>query len=88
MAKCFVRKKQKLSWKKLKKNGYINTLWPKKVTGSLEVTVTYFMTSKVGMTICCRVDLVYDLKAHGSLKVAMTYLMTPKVKMTFVVGLT
>ena len=25
-------------------------LWPQKVTGSLEVTVTYFMTPKVTMT--------------------------------------
>ena len=39
-------------------------LWPQKVTGSLEVTVTHFMTSKISMTICCRIDLVYDLKGH------------------------
>ena len=41
-----------------------HSLWPQKVTGSLEVTVTYFMTSKISMTICCRIDLVYDLKGH------------------------
>ena len=26
--------------------------------------MTYFMTSKISMTICCRIDLVYDLKGH------------------------
>ena len=41
-----------------------HSLWPQKVTGSLEVTVTYFMTSKISMTICCRIDLVDDLKGH------------------------
>ena len=80
------------------------SLWPQKVTGSLEVTVTYCMTSKISMTICCRIDLVYDLKGHRavrgsrdlpydpkrsqSLKVAVTYFMTPKVTVTFAVGLT
>ena len=42
-----------------------HSLWPQKVTGSLEVTVTYFMTLKISMTICSRIDLVYDLKGHG-----------------------
>ena len=41
-----------------------HNLWPQKVTGSLEVTVTYFMTSEISMTICFRIDLVYDLKGH------------------------
>ena len=31
----------------LKKNGNMKYLWPQKVKGSWEVTVTYFMTSKV-----------------------------------------
>ena len=41
-----------------------HSLWPQKATGSLEVTVTYFLTSEISMTICCRIDLVYDIKGH------------------------
>ena len=37
-----------------------HSLWPQKVTGSLEVTVTYFMTQKVTVTFFSRFDLVYD----------------------------
>ena len=56
------------------------SLWPKKVTGSLEVAMTYFMTRKVNGDLCGRFDLVYDLKrSWGHLEVALTYFMTPKV---------
>ena len=41
-----------------------HSLWPQKVTGSLEVTVTYVLTSEISMTICCWIDLVYDIKGH------------------------
>ena len=41
-----------------------HSLWPQRATGSLEVTVTYFLTSEISMTICCRIDLVYDIKGH------------------------
>ena len=41
-----------------------HSLWPQKATGSLEVTVTYFLTSEISMTISCRIDLVYDIKGH------------------------
>ena len=38
-----------------------------KVTGSLEVTVTYFMTQKGHGVIKGRRDLIYDPKGHGDL---------------------
>ena len=38
------------------------TLWPQKVTGSLEVAVTYFMTQKVDLTFDLDLDLLYDPK--------------------------
>ena len=41
-----------------------HSLWRQKATGSLEVTVTYFLTSEISMTICCHIDLVYDIKGH------------------------
>ena len=53
-------------------------LLPQKVTGSLEVTVTYFMTSKVSMIICYRIDLVYDLKGHEVLRGRRDLLYDPK----------
>ena len=60
-----------------------------KVTGSLEVAVTYCMTLKGQGDLCGRFDLVKFLKkAPGSLEVAVTYFMTPNVKVTFVVVLT
>ena len=37
------------------------SLWPKNVTGSLKVAVTYFMTPKVTVTYG-QFDLVYDPK--------------------------
>ena len=37
------------------------TLWPQKVTGSLEVAVTYFMTQR-SRDLCGRFDLVNDPK--------------------------
>ena len=37
-----------------------------KVTGSLEVTVTYFMTPKMNY-LCGRFNLVYDRGRHGLL---------------------
>ena len=39
-----------------------HSLWPQKVTGSLEDTMTYFMNLKVTVTICSQFDLVYDSK--------------------------
>ena len=44
-----------------------NILWPQKVTVSLEVTVTYFMTPKDHRVIRGRLDLLYDPKGHGEL---------------------
>ena len=41
------------------------SLWFLKVKGSLEVAVTYFMTSKGHGDLCGRFDLVYDLKRSG-----------------------
>ena len=41
-----------------------HSLWPQKATGSLEVTVTYSLTSEISMTVCCPIDLVYDIKGH------------------------
>ena len=38
------------------------SLWPRKVTGSLEVAVTYFMTPKVNLTFDLDLDLGYDPK--------------------------
>ena len=49
------------------------SLWPQKVTGSLEVEVTYFMTPSVTVTpknhgvIRGRRGLLYDPKGHGDL---------------------
>ena len=42
-------------------------LWPQKVTGSLEVALTYFMTSKGHGVIRGRRDLLYDHKGHADL---------------------
>ena len=50
--------------------------------------MTYFMTSKVSMTICCWIDLVYDLKGHKVLRGRRDLPYDPKVTVTFVVGLT
>ena len=44
-----------------------HSLWPQKVTGSLEVEVTYFMTPKNHGVIRGRRDLLYDPKGHGDL---------------------
>ena len=53
-----------------------HSLWPQKVTGSLEVTVTYFMTPKVTVTLVVSIpsllpggrrELLYDSKGHGDL---------------------
>ena len=41
-----------------------HSLWTQKITGPLEVNVTYFMTSKISITICFWIDLVYDLKEN------------------------
>ena len=41
------------------------TLWPQKVKGSLEVTVTYFMTPKVTVTFVVDLTLSMIPKAHG-----------------------
>ena len=49
-----------------------------KVTGSLEVEVTYFMTPKVTVTP----------KNHGVIRGRHDLLYDPKVTVTFVVGLT
>ena len=38
------------------------SLWPRKVTGSLEIAVTYFMTPKVNLTFDLDLDLGYDPK--------------------------
>ena len=44
------------------------TLWPQKVTGSLQVAVTYFMTPKVDLTCDLYLDLLYDPKGHGVIR--------------------
>ena len=74
------------------------SLWPQKVTGSLVVAMTYFMTLKVNLTLFMTqkvtgsldvaVTYFMTLKVTGSKVVNVTYFMTPKVTVTFVVGLT
>ena len=49
------------------------TLWPQKVTGSLEVAVTYFLTPKVNLTF----DLDLDLKVKH-----LTWKVTTNVQAT------
>ena len=56
--------------------------------GSLEVTVTYFMTPKVKVNFVVSFIEFKTPKGHGSLEVTVTYFMTPKFTVTFVVGLT
>ena len=65
-----------------------HSLWPQKVTGSLEFSDLLYDPKGHG-DLCGRFDVVYDPKrVTGSLEVAVTYFMTPKVMVTFVVGLT
>ena len=61
---------------------------PQKVTGSLEVAVTYFMTQRSRWHLWSVWHSLWPQKVTGSLEVAVTYFMTPKVKVTFVVSLT
>ena len=61
---------------------------PPKVTGSLEVAETYFMTLKTTVTFVLGLTLFRTQKVTASVEVAMTYFMTPKVTMIFEVGLT
>ena len=60
---------------------------PQKVTGSLEVAVTYFMTPKV-TAIFVVWNSLWPQKVTGSLEVSVTYFTIPKVTVTFVIGLT
>ena len=64
------------------------SLWPQKVTRSLEVAVTFFMTLKGTVIFLIGLALYITPIGHGSLEVAVTYFMTPKVTVTFVIGLT
>ena len=70
------------------------SLWPQKAIGSLEVTVTYFMTTKVTLTFVVgltkfmtpkghgvirgRRDLLYDPKGQGNLCCRFDLLYDPK----------
>ena len=64
-----------------------HSLWPQKVTGSLENSDLLYDLKGHG-DLCGRFDLVYDPKRSQSLEVAVTHFMTQKVTVTFVVGLT
>ena len=68
------------------------SVWPclylLKVMGSLEVTVTYFMTLRSRWPLWSVWLSLWPQKVTGSLEVTYTNFMTSKVTVTFVVGLT
>ena len=44
------------------------SLWPQKVTGSLAVAVTYFMTPKVTVTFVVKLTYFMTPKGHGVIR--------------------
>ena len=54
------------------------SLWAQKVTGSLKVAVTYYMTPKVNLTFDLDLELWYDPKGHGVIRGRDDLLYDPK----------
>ena len=61
---------------------------PKKVTGTLEVNVSYLMTSNVMATFVVGLTLFMTPKGHDDLCFRFINFMTPKITVNFLVGLT
>ena len=53
-------------------------LWPQKLTGSEEVDVTYFMTTKDRVTFVVGLSKIMTQKGHGVKEAAVTSILTPK----------
>ena len=63
------------------------SLWAQKVTGSLKVAVTYYMTPNVNLMFDLGLDLGYDPKGHGVIRGRDDLLYDPKVNLTFYLDL-
>ena len=64
-----------------------STFRPQKVTGTLEVAFTFFMTPEVTVTLTVGSIYIMSQKCHGDIRGRLTLFISPEVKVNLEVDL-